>query len=290
MVTRPSFLFLVITLVATTARAQAPAPAQAPTDAIGRVVVVRGQATARHTHGGQEADTPLKAGDAIHASDVVQTGQGAALRLLMADKSLIDLGERSRLSLATYGVQQRERKASVRLWIGRVWARVAGGFGDKSFEVGTENAVAGVRGTSFCVDVNEAGQTQVTVEGGQVELGSPASGQTQMLTALQRGSVDAGGKITLDAVTADDLKNLSGSVKAGGELSGTDAQNLLDSATETLGAQPPAGPTGGEGGGSEGGEGEAPGGVVVPPLDLDPGAPIDGSTQARVRGRIELEP
>src|SRR5687768_2931252 len=93
MVTRCVTSFAAVLLLASVAQAQS---------AIGRVVALRGKVTAQHAHGGDGGTAPLKAGDEVHATDVLQTDAGASLRLLMSDKSLLNLGEKSRVSLAAY--------------------------------------------------------------------------------------------------------------------------------------------------------------------------------------------
>jgi hypothetical protein len=82
-------------------------------------------------------------------------GPRSNLKITLSDRSVIMLGENSQLRIdeATFEGQER-RGFSATLGFGKIWSRVermmAGP--DAKFEVRTERAVAGVRGTIFRVD------------------------------------------------------------------------------------------------------------------------------------------
>jgi exonuclease VII small subunit len=64
-----------------------------------------------------------------------------------------------------------ERPSGLVLMLGRVWAKIAkSSGGDRSFEVQSANAVAGVRGTDFEVGVGLDGSARVVVSSGEVEV------------------------------------------------------------------------------------------------------------------------
>ena len=105
--------------------------------------------------GGPRSDAPWKRlewGTRLGADDAVRTGAGARLELTFADGSRVRLGPKSSLTVQSARFRAAERQVTMRLWLGRLWARVARRLGSGSqFEVKTGNAVAGVRGTSFAV-------------------------------------------------------------------------------------------------------------------------------------------
>ena len=87
---------------------------------------------------------------------------GTLIRL--APDTVIELGA------ITKGDPAAKRRESVRMSVGRLWARVSRLFGDESsFEVNTENAVAGVRGTEFFAIAGPNGE-QYIVDHGSVNV------------------------------------------------------------------------------------------------------------------------
>jgi len=144
------------------ARAGAPAPA-------GTVTFLAGEAT-RSAAGGAER---LAIGAAVHAGDVIETAGRTRLEVRLADRSLLRLGPRSRavVERAVFGATAEDRKVSAKLLVGQVWANVAKAVGGEArFEVRTENAVAGVRGTTFRVDASADRSVVVKVYSGTVAV------------------------------------------------------------------------------------------------------------------------
>ena len=140
-----------------------PAFAGVPTsrgNAPARVSFVQGEAS--FVRGGARAtaqpnaDAPwrrLRAKAMLRAGDTVRTQAKTRVELTLGDGSRLRLGPDSMITLqAANFLPNGERRVSVRMWLGRLWAHVAKRLGGSSaFEVHTRNAVAGVRGTSFAV-------------------------------------------------------------------------------------------------------------------------------------------
>lgn len=123
------------------------------------------------TAGGQTER--LAVGSALREGDQVETRKRTRLELTLADGSVVRLGPLSRATLeaAAFGASPEERKVSARLAVGNVWASVAKAVGgDSRFEVKTENAVAGVRGTTFRVDAAHDKSVVVRVYSGTVAV------------------------------------------------------------------------------------------------------------------------
>ena len=126
--------------------------------------------------GGAKAE--LRVGAEVGQGDLVETRENARLEIRFADQSILRLGPSARLQLseAHFGGRAK-RKLSARLFLGKLWARVTSAIhGDQKFQVETENAVAGVRGTTFRVDANQDKSVRVRVYDGQVAVapGVPA--------------------------------------------------------------------------------------------------------------------
>lgn len=146
-------------------RAAAPAPAAAA----GEVTFLAGEAT--RVVG--ERREPLALGGKVFQGDVVETARRTRLELKLADESVLRLGPLSRVELdaAAFGASADERKVSAKLRVGNVWANVTKALGGEArFEVKTENAVAGVRGTTFRVDASKDKSVVVRVYSGTMAV------------------------------------------------------------------------------------------------------------------------
>jgi ferric-dicitrate binding protein FerR (iron transport regulator) len=95
------------------------------------------------------AKTPVAQGQALREADVIETEQNARMELLLPSGTVLRLGAMSRFQLEHDGRQGGSVRA--RLALGHLWARVRKLLAGQSFEVETQNGVAGVRGTEFLV-------------------------------------------------------------------------------------------------------------------------------------------
>jgi hypothetical protein len=151
-------------LLAAGALAAPPAPA-------GSVTFLAGEAT--RTAAGKAVK--LAVGSAVRQGDVLETQKRTRLEVKLADGSLVRLGPSSRaiVESAAFGKTVEERKVSAKLVVGRIWANVAKAVGGEGrFEVLTQNAVAGVRGTTFRVDAATDRSVVVKVYAGAVAVSS----------------------------------------------------------------------------------------------------------------------
>jgi hypothetical protein len=141
-------------------------PAAAPA---GKVTFLAGQATRARG----DVQEPLALGSPVYQGDVVETARRTRLELTLSDASVLRLGPVSRVDLdaAAFGASPDDRKVSAKLRVGNVWANVTKALGGEArFEVKTENAVAGVRGTTFRVDASKDKSVVVRVYSGTVAV------------------------------------------------------------------------------------------------------------------------
>jgi hypothetical protein len=125
---------------------------------------------------GGKTDT-LTLGSLVYENDVVETRGRTRLEVKLPDKSVIRIGPQSRVQLvsAIFGRSVEERKVSAKIVVGNIWAKVTRAAGGEShFEVRTENAVAGVRGTTFRVDAKADRSVVVKVYSGAVAVAGAA--------------------------------------------------------------------------------------------------------------------
>jgi hypothetical protein len=128
-----------------------------------------------------DARVALAVGASVGVGDTVETGERARLELTLPDGSKLRLAPKSKATLdaASFNGKRRER-VSLKLGAGRVWSNVVRGTGGAdAFEVRTENAVTGVRGTSFSVLASADASAIVRVYTGTVGVrpGARAPGE-----------------------------------------------------------------------------------------------------------------
>ena len=139
-----------------------------------QVSALEGRAQRTRAGGGR---SELRIGAAVAQGDVLETAQDARLEILFGDASVLRLGPAAKLQLveAHFGGARGARKLSARLFFGKLWAKVTAAIhGEQRFQVETENAVAGVRGTTFRVDANRDRTVLVRVYEGEVAVGKGA--------------------------------------------------------------------------------------------------------------------
>ena len=141
----------------------------------------------------------LAVDDTVYIGERVTSRDGMRIELLHG--AIVQLGPDTSM---TIGAHSPGRRTTVRLWLGRLWAKVTSGLGRDGFEVRTDNAVAGVRGTSFKVETDPSGGTNVEVFEGEVELSSETSDQSVVVSVGQSASASASGEIETGTASGND--------------------------------------------------------------------------------------
>ena len=119
---------------------------------------------------------PLKEGDFLRHGDSVTTGDKTRIELAMPDGSFLRFDEKTTFELITVGYNEhaKQRDIELHLALGKTWAKVAGLVGGQGrFQVSAENAVAGIRGTTYRMNVNQDTSVDVKVYWGEVHVSSP---------------------------------------------------------------------------------------------------------------------
>ncbi len=192
---------------------------------VGRVLQLRG--TVELIAGDDAPRVAVERGTPLYAGQTVVTAAASAAQLRMEDGSLLSLGSSTRVTLAGYEARAGgARRGRLQLTVGRIWARVTSWLGtDSEFEVHTDNAVAGVRGTSFIVQFGPAG-TSVTVVDGSVAMRDAAATMEQVLGPMLAGLFSGSGSIVVDEVTAAELTAAAEDVDPGRQLSAQELEAL----------------------------------------------------------------
>jgi hypothetical protein len=108
----------------------------------------------------------------VPEGSTVTTHANSRATLRIPDGSELRLGPDTRASLGVLVMRQpaANRTTRVKLWTGRIWAGVMGLFGNEAaFDVETENAVAGVRGTAFWT-IKEQARTDFVTDYGSLKV------------------------------------------------------------------------------------------------------------------------
>ncbi len=118
---------------------------------IGKVSLMEGKATRTPKEG---AATALAVGAAIELGDTIEVSEGN-LKLTLTDESVIMLAPKSKLLITEAEFAGQERKGfKALLQSGSLWTKVKKALGGGGYEVSTDRAVAGVRGTIFRIDAD----------------------------------------------------------------------------------------------------------------------------------------
>jgi hypothetical protein len=145
----------------------------------GEVVVAHIEGSAQVLSEGKNVARPLKANDLLKKGDEVSTGPKSKMELVMPDKSQLRFADNSRFKLVQMDVSEEQaRDVKVHVTVGKAWANVSKSIAGKSnFELTCENAVAGVRGTVYRMNVNEDKSALIKVYDGTVNVAGagPAS-------------------------------------------------------------------------------------------------------------------
>ncbi len=121
---------------------------------VGRAVNVQGKVLLRNPDFNKVVKE-LKSGDTIVEGSIINTSSHGSVKLLMSDRTLLDLGPSTLFKIDEYktsGKKKKIRQASLTLEYGKIRALVTKRLGKKSkFRIRTRSATMGVRGTEFMV-------------------------------------------------------------------------------------------------------------------------------------------
>lgn len=150
-------------------------------DPVGKVTRIQGAGMAMQN----ALPRPLKPGDTILAGDVLSTGKGARLEVTMVDGSVLTLGEKAVLVVSEY-VMGATPNAALRLLQGAFSATTGKitQLADASFQVNTEVATIGVRGTTFWGGMLD-GRFQVAMLAGKGVYVETRAGRVELTEAGQ---------------------------------------------------------------------------------------------------------
>lgn len=168
--------FLVLFVFSTCAYAQPPVAVKM---AGGEAKVTVLEGAARAVCSGQKGVKKLKINDSLKAGCEVSTGERSRMELLLPDNSIVRFAENTNFRITQINAGDAgKRNVKIFVPIGKVWSNVRKALGSKGgFEVSCYNAVAGVRGTIYRMNVEEDKSALVKVYDGEVSVAAASSFQ-----------------------------------------------------------------------------------------------------------------
>ncbi len=110
--------------------------------------------------------------EAIYKGDVILTAKGSRAKVLLNDDSILNISESATFKIKDFVYKKKKgfRFASFKMITGSVRTLVGRYFGSKGsgFEIATDTAVVGVKGTDFIVDIGGGGRSEVFSLSGKV--------------------------------------------------------------------------------------------------------------------------
>lgn len=140
-----------------------------------QTVVTFVEGTARVFSKGTTAGRVIKKGDQLNKDSEIRVEDRSRIELRFPDGTIMRLAQNSRLSMddIRYDKKKGSKNVKVNLGIGKIWAKVKRlATPDSAVEVKTSNAVAGVRGTVYRINVDDDQSSTVKVYDGSVYVAS----------------------------------------------------------------------------------------------------------------------
>jgi len=126
---------------------------------------------------GTQAWRALNLKDTLQGGDEVTVGRKSRLELILTDQSRLRFADDTRFTILQAG-DENTQDVKVHLAVGRTWANVSKSLGIKrKFEIACDNAIAGVRGTIYRMNVDQDASALVRVYDGEIAV----SGATKPL-------------------------------------------------------------------------------------------------------------
>jgi len=177
---------MVLSLILFTAAQAAPAPVTVKTtkgDA--QITALKGKAEAICP--GQKEVRYLKTNDFVAVGCEVSIGDDSRLELVLPDRSIVRFSEKTKFKLVQADIKtDGKRSVGISVTIGKIWTNVRKllpGKGDK-FEISCQNAVTGVRGTIYRMDVEADQSALVKVYDGEVSVAGVSKKQESAGSAV----------------------------------------------------------------------------------------------------------
>lgn len=158
----------------------APAPPPCVAPCVGHVESLQGQLQIKRGN----TTIALKAGDQINLNDVIQTGDGSAAELSFLDDTQFKLGEKTKVTIDEYVYSPDKHSGAVYQLLEGAFKYVSSKIGkhDTDSRIETAYGTIGIRGTEFVAHEDSAGQDEIDLIRGQLDIKPKALTQATTFT------------------------------------------------------------------------------------------------------------
>ncbi|MFB3925285.1 MAG: FecR domain-containing protein [Syntrophales bacterium] len=136
-----------------------------------RITLLEG--TASIMADGQKAWRPLAVGMTLKGGDQVNIENKSRMEIRLPDQSVLRFADNTRFKIQKIDISRESnaRTAVINVALGKTWANVNKSFGVKpNYEIASRNAVCGVRGTVYRMNVEDNQSVLVRVYEGEVNV------------------------------------------------------------------------------------------------------------------------
>ncbi len=181
----PVFFTILFIFMSLAAQAKPPLSVKT-TGGEARITALRGNAEAVCPE--QSEVRRLKRNDLISVGCTVTTGEKSHLELLLPDQSIVRFSEKTQFKLINAKTSEDgKRSISISIGIGKIWMNIRKALlgADEKFEISCHNAVAGVRGTVYRMDVETDQSARVKVYQGEVKVSAAPKAEAATGSAIE---------------------------------------------------------------------------------------------------------
>lgn len=160
----------------------------------GEAKVTALEGTAQAVCPGQRDARKLKINDLLKPGCDISTGDRSRMELLLPDNSVVRFAGNTHFKIMQINIGATEKR-DVRIFValGKIWSNVRKALGGRGrFEISCENAVAGVRGTVYRMNVEGDKSALVKVYDGEVSVAAATGEKEQKNTIAGPPHVVAG--------------------------------------------------------------------------------------------------
>lgn len=153
---------------------KAPAPRDALQKEAAYVTYLNGDAEVKPA--GQQKWTQIKVNQKVSQGDQVRVGKKSKAEIMTFDQDVIRLSEKTEVKIDKMqnNPVKKIKKKGLFIKFGRMWNKAKSLVHSKSeYTVRTPNAISGIRGTSYTVDVDQAQNTRIKTYAGAVKVWRP---------------------------------------------------------------------------------------------------------------------
>ena len=116
-------------------------------------------------------------GQEIKYGDVIQTGAKSLCELIINEKNILRLGEKSKMA---FNISEKENSLDlIEGWLAGITKKISSK--ERTYLIKSPTSVAAVRGTSFCTKVENPNSTYFCVCNGKIELQNSKGEMTDMV-------------------------------------------------------------------------------------------------------------